>query len=348
MPPLSAALPSLPCAPADLDEFIGRPHSGLSAAVASAPGPFLVLGAGGKLGLHLTIMLQGALQAAGRQERVLAVSRFNSLRGREDFSRFGLETAACDLENPAELAALPEAGTVFFLAGVKFGTQGEPDLLQRLNIAMPALVAERYRRGRIVAFSSGAVYPFTVPPYGATEEMAPAPVGLYAASCLAREEAFVAASRRHGTPTVLIRLNYAVEFRYGVLVDIAEKIQRGEAVDLTMGYVNVIWQGDAVDHSIRALALAATPPAPLNVTGAAVLSVRDVAQRFGRLFGVTPCFTGKEADTALLSDATRSHRLFGPPTVGLDEMIAWTAAWLGRSGSTWGKPTRFERRDGRY
>jgi len=214
---------------------------------------------------------------------------------------------------------------------------------------MPRRVAERYRSARIVAFSSGNVYPFVAPSSGgATEETVPVPMGDYAASCLAREQVFTEVSRRHGTAVTLIRLNYAVEFRYGVLVDIAQKVLQGEPLDVSMGYVNVIWQGDAVADSIRALSLAAAPAVPLNVTGPGILSVRELAERFGREFGRAPHIVGQEADTALLSNASRCHRLFGPPRVSLDQMISWIAAWLVRSGPTWGKPTGFERRNGKF
>lgn len=301
------------------------------------------------MGLHLTLMVQRARQNINCADPVIAVSRFKSLRGREEFEHLGLNTLACDLENPGELDRLPEAGTVFFLAGVKFGTAGAPDLLRRLNSEMPRRVAERFRSARIVAFSSGAVYPWVTPASGgATEATPPGPVGDYAASCVAREHAFAEASQRHHIPVALIRLNYAVEFRYGVLVDIAQKVRQGEPLDVTMGYVNVIWQGDAVADSIRALALAATPAAPLNVTGPGVLSVRELAERFGREFGRAPRIVGQEAATALLSNAARCQQRFGPPRVSLDQMIAWTAAWLVRHGSTWGKPTGFERRSGAY
>ena len=339
----------MPCATEDVEEFISRPTPEVAAALAQADGPVMVLGAGGKLGLHLTLMAHQALRSLKRSNPVIAVSRYNTLRARADFERLGLTTLSCDLEDPDQLLRLPDAGTVFFLAGVKFGTAMAPDLLRRLNVEMPRRVAERYRSSRIVAFSSGAVYPFVLPASGgASESTPPAPVGDYAASCLAREQSFTEISLRHRTPVALIRLNYAVEFRYGVLVDIAQKVLNGEPLDVSMGYVNVICQGDAVADSVQALSLTATPPAPINVTGPGVLSVRELAERFGREFGRPPKIVGKEAETALLSDASYCHRLFGKPRVSLDQMISWTAAWLVRSGQTWGKPTGFERRNGEY
>lgn len=340
---------SLPCAPNEADQFLSRPTPGVLDTLTRTPGPILVLGAGGKMGLHLCAMLRRGLDRLGRADRVLAVSRFTTLRDRDAFTALGVETVACDLADPISIATLPKAPTVFFLAGVKFGTASSPELLRQVNAEMPRLVAKRFGRSRIVAFSSGCVYPFVRPDTrGATEETPVAPVGDYAISCVAREQAFAAASRNDGTPVALIRLNYSVEFRYGVLVDIAQKVRAGEPIDLTTGHVNVIWQSDAIAHAVQAIELAASPAVPINVTGPAVLSVRALAEKFGGLFGRAPCFTGGEADTVWLNNAAQSHRRFGPPVTTLDEMIEWVAAWLEREGETWQKPTGYERRDGRF
>jgi nucleoside-diphosphate-sugar epimerase len=294
-------------------------------------------------------MLQRALAHLGRPADLLAVSRFTTLHDRADFDRHGIATRAADLCDPAALAALPEAPTVFFLAGVKFGTSAAPELLRRINVELPGLVAERFRRSRIVAYSTGCVYPFVRPDSGGATEATPtAPVGDYAASCLGREIAFAEASRRHGTRVVLIRLNYSVEFRYGVLVDLALKVQRGLPVDVTTGYFNVIWQRDGVDHTIRALELAGSPAVPLNITGPEILSVRAVAARCGELFGRPVTFTGQEADTAWLNNAAASHRRFGLPPTSVEQMQRWIVAWLQRGGDTWGKPTAFEQREGKF
>jgi nucleoside-diphosphate-sugar epimerase len=340
---------ALPCPPDAIDAFLGRPTPKAVTAVAALPGPFLVLGAGGKIGLHLCVMLRQALTALGRQDDVIAVSRFQVLRDRADFEQHGILTRACDLTDTAALATLPDAPTVFFLAGVKFGTASAPGLLQKANIEMPRLVAHRFRSSRIVAFSSGCVYPFVRPSSGgATEDTPVEPIGDYAASCVAREEAFAAAAAQHGMPVALIRLNYSVEFRYGLLVDIAEKVLRGQPVDVTTGYFNAIWQRDAVAHTIQSAAIAANPPRPINITGAEVLSVRRVAQRFGELLQRPVQFVGQEADTAWLNNASRSHALFGSPVTSVEEMMGWIAAWLTEVGVTWGKPTGFERRDGQF
>jgi nucleoside-diphosphate-sugar epimerase len=343
------AVSSLPCPPEAVDDFLAEPPPSVVELVARTEGPFQVLGAGGKLGLHVSAMLQRALALAGRRERVRAVSRFRTLRDRAAFEDRGIDTLPCDLGEAASLAALPEAPTVFFLAGVKFGTTGAPDLLHATNVAMPRAVAERFARSRIVAFSSGCVYPF-VPPAsgGATEAMPPRAVGDYAASCVAREQAFTAAAAERSTPIALLRLNYATEFRYGLLLDLAERVWRGEPVDVSMGFANVIWQGDAVAHSILALEVAAAPAVPINITGPDTLAVRTLALRFGELLGRSVAFTGAEADTAWLNNAAWSHRLFGAPRVTLDQMLEWTAAWVRHGGATWGKPTGFERRDGRF
>lgn len=346
--PIPACL-SLPCDPETVDEFIARPSAGAIAALRARPGPVTVLGAGGKMGLHLCLMLRRALDELGRADPVIAVSRFRTLRDRDEFARHGLEVRPCDLESPEEVAALPLTPTVFFLAGVKFGTADSPDLLERLNVMMPRRVAEHYRSATIIAFSTGCVYPFVTPESGgATEAVPPAPNGAYASSCLAREQAFVEASRRHGTPGVLIRLNYSVEFRYGLLLDIAQKVQRGEPIDVTMGHVNVIWQTDALNHAICALDVAASPPVPLNVTGADTLSVRALALRFGELLGQPVQLVGSEAGSAWLNNAARAHRAFGLPATPPAQMMEWVAAWLLQGGETWNKPTGFEKRDGKF
>jgi nucleoside-diphosphate-sugar epimerase len=271
------------------------------------------------------------------------------VNSREAFHSCGVQTHSADLLDPRGLDSLPDLGTVFFLAGMKFGTSDSPETLRRYNEEMPDLVARRFRSSSIVALSTGCVYPFApVESPGCTEEVEPAPPGDYAKSCLGRETAFARVSRENGTPTALIRLNYAVEFRYGVLTDIALKVLHGEPVDLSTGRVNVIWQRDAVEHILCSTRIAASPAVPLNITGAPPISVRDIAHRFGTLFGREASFSGQEESTAWLNDASRSHRLFGPPPTGLDDMISWIAAWLLAGGATHGKPTKFENREGKF
>lgn len=345
---LSPSVSGLPCPPDAVDEFLSRPEPGAAAVVARTPGPFLVLGAGGKLGLHLCAMLRRALDAAGRSDPVIAVSRFRTLRDADAFTSRGVQVLAADLADEAALAALPDAPTVFFLAGIKFGTATAPGLLRAVNVEIPARVARRFAGSRLAAFSSGCVYPFVTPESGGADEGHPlGAVGDYAASCIAREEAFTRAAGP-STPVALLRLNYAVEFRYGVLLDLAQRIWRGEPVDVSTGHVNVIWQSDAVAHAIQALELAGHPAVPVNLTGPGTLRVRDLARQLAAELGREVTFTGHEAPTAWLNNAAASHRRFGAPRVTIGEMIRWTAAWVRSGGVTWGKPTGFERRDGRF
>lgn len=347
---MARALPSLPCTADRIDDWLSEPSAAAIRAAAALQGPVAVLGAGGKMGGHMAAMLRRALDAAGADAtRVVAVSRFSSAASREAFARAGVETVAADLLDEQSLAALPEFHTVYFLAGMKFGTSSDPDSLRRFNEELPAKVAARFPRARLVAFSTGCVYPFVTPESGGSQEDdSVGPTGDYAISCLARERAFAAAATGQGTPVVLIRLNYAVEPRYGVLVDIAQRVLAGEPVDVTMGYVNVIWQRDAVDQILRAVELAASPAAVLNVAGLPIVSVRELAGRFAEIFGRDVVITGREEPTAWLSNPARAHARFGPPTVSLDDAVRWTAAWLAAGGDTLGKPTKFERRDGRY
>ena len=338
-----------PCLPAEADQFLSEPTAGVIEAMGRLHGDYLVLGAGGKMGLHLCMMLRKALAAAGNTARVDAVSRFRSIHDAEEFTRAGIQTLACDLTNPSELEALPQAENIIFMAGAKFGTSGQPGLLRKMNIEMPEMVAGQCKASRITAFSTGCVYSFApVDSMGSSESAATEPTGEYAKSCLGREQAFRRSALEFGTRLALIRLNYSAEFRYGVLLDIAEKVLRDEPVDVTMGHVNLIWQRDAIAHTLMAHELASTAPFILNVTGPTVLKVRDLAARFGEIFGREPVFIGQEAETAWLNDASLSHRLFGLPETSIDQMIEWTAAWLREGQSTFNKPTGFEKRDGNF
>lgn len=343
-------LPFSPPTSEALDEFMSRPSQGVLSALRETEGDIAVLGAGGKMGLHLCLMLQRGLEAIGRSDqRVLAVSRFGSPETRERFEKGGLSVVSADFSEASDLAALPEVPNVFFLAGVKFGTAHAPGLLEKMNVQMPCAVAERFREARIVALSTGCVYSFTSPESGgSTEESEVNPVGDYAISCLGRERAFAEAAMQWGTRSALIRLNYAIDLRYGVLVDIAQKVLSGEPVDVSMGYVNVIWQNDALEHTIQALPRASAPPFVLNVTGPEILKVRDLAERFGDRFGKAATIVGEEAPTAWLNEARKAHGLFGKPSVSIDEMVEWVATWLESGGETLGKPTHFQTRDGKY
>src|SRR5918911_3120788 len=290
-----------------------------------------------------------ALDALGRRDRVIAVSRFSSADAEHRFREAGIETIRCDLVDRTAVAALPDAPNVIFMAGQKFGTSDAPASTWAMNTVVPAITAERYAGSRIVAFSTGNVYPRTpVTRPGPREEDALGPVGEYANSCVGRERVFEYYSERHGTPVAIVRLNYAIDLRYGVLTDVATRVYRGEPVDVQMGYVNVIWQGDANAQAIRCLEHAASPPFVINITGRETLAVRAVAQRFGELLGRPPLIVGEEAPDALLSNAARAELLFGPPTVSVDQMTVWVAEWIRRGGALLGKPTHFESRDGTF
>ncbi|GGA55016.1 epimerase [Edaphobacter acidisoli] len=261
----------------------------------------------------------------------------------------GNDVVEADLLNPDTYSLLPDAPNVVFMAGRKFGSVADQPLTWATNVWMAGLTAQRFHASRIVAFSTGNVYPFTpINSKGATEDTPVAPIGEYAQSALARERIFEYFANTHQIPTLIYRLNYAVDLRYGVLVDIAEKVLREQPVDLTTGYANVIWQGDANSYCLRSFALCDVPARALNVTGLKVLSVREVAENFGRRFGKKPRFTGTESETALLSDASRCASLLGPSTVTEEQLIEMTANWLGAGGMTLGKPTKFERRDGTF
>ena len=348
--------PHRTAAPSDeaaLEEALSCPTPGLCRTFADlGGGDILVLGAGGKMGPTLARMARRALDACGRAgQKVIAVARFTDPAARRGLEAAGVVTVAADLSDRAQVQALPEAADVIFMAGQKFGTVDAPETTWMMNTYVPALVAERYAgpSTRIVAFSTGCVYPNAPVTAGGSRESDPLePVGDYANSCVGRERIFTHFANTLGTRVALFRLNYAIDLRYGVLVDIARKVRDGEPVDVAMGHVNVIWQGDANARALQCLAHAACPPFALNVTGPETVSVRALAHRFGERFGVAPILVGEEAGTALLSDASRSNALFGYPTVPLDTLVGWVADWLARGGRLLNKPTHYETRDGKY
>jgi nucleoside-diphosphate-sugar epimerase len=336
-------------ADAELDEALTRPSERDIAAAAALPGDIVILGAGGKMGPTLARLARRALDAAGSGHRVIAVSRFTTPREADRLAGHGIEVLAADLLDQAAIRTLPDAPHVVLMAGQKFGSTGDPARTWATNAVLPADVARRYASSRIVAFSTGNVYPLSPAPGPGPRESDPVdPVGEYAQSALARERILTFLSRRHETPMALLRLNYAVEPRYGVLRDIADRVRAGRPVPLAMGYVNVIWQGDACSVAWRALASCEVPPFVLNVTGADTLEVRAVAEAFGRHFGVTPSFTGSETGTALLSNAARCHDLFGAPSVPAREAIDRVAAWMLAGGGSLDRPTHFEERGGAF
>ncbi len=312
-------------------------------------GDVAVLGAGGKMGPSLAKLVKRASDAAGMRRRVFAVSRFSDSGSRVDLENAGVETVSCDLLDRGEVSKLPNCENVLFLAGRKFGSSDRTDLTWIMNTIVPVNVADRYRDSRIVAFSTGNVYPFVdADSIGSIESDEPQPRGEYAQSCLGRERMFEYFSRECGTRCLIFRLNYAVDLRYGTLVDIARKVYEGAEVDLTVGHFNAIWQGDANSYALRSLELCESPPRLLNVTGPEIISVREIAEFFARRFGREAVFCGHESGAALLNNASLCHRLLGDPGVKIDELMEWVAHWVEIGGRSLNKPTKFEVSDGKF
>jgi len=328
---------------AELEDFMTRPSAELERDLAGID-EIMVLGIGGKMGPTLARMARRA------GKRVIGVARFSESGLRDKLTAWGIECIACDLLERASLERLPRARNVVFMAGHKFGAAGNPSLTWAMNVGVPFMVAEAFRDSRIVAFSTACVYPYAPITGRGADESVPTtpPPGDYAASCVGREQAFLFGSQRYGTPGRLMRLEYAIDMRYGVLHDVAAKVFAGQPVDISMGHVNVLWQGEANEQALRLLAHCTTPTSPINVSGAEVISVRSLAQEFGKRFGKQPTITGKEAPTAWLVDTAAAQRLLGPPRVPLAAMLDWQADWIARGMPDLGKPTHFETRDGKY
>jgi nucleoside-diphosphate-sugar epimerase len=331
---------------AELEEFMTEPSPELAADLARVDGDIMVLGVGGKMGPTLATLAK----RAAPQKRVIGVARFSEKGLKERLEHAGVECIACDLLDRAGLERLPRAKNVVFMAGHKFGAAGDPSFTWAMNVAVPFMVAETLRGSRIVVFSTACVYPYAeVDGKGAGEEWPTTPPpGDYATSCVGREQAFRYGSQKHGTAGRLVRLEYAIDMRYGVLHDVAVKVFAGQPVDVTMGHVNVIWQGDANAQALRLLAHCTTPTSPLNITGPDVVPVRLLAEEFAQRFGKPANVVGTEAPTAWLIDSSASQRLLGVPRVPLEKMIDWQADWIARGLPGLGKPTHFETRDGKY
>ena len=328
---------------------ISEPDEGVVQMLSTLKGDLLLLGAGGKIGHGLALMAQRAMTQASSDRQVIAVSRFGDPGTRRRFEADGIRTIACDLTDRAAVEELPDASDVVYLVGQKFGTSaGNEATTWMMNAYVPGVVAQRWPGSRIAAYSSGNVYAFAdAGSAGPDESGDVAPLGEYAQSVLGRERVFEYFSGVNGTKVTTIRLNYAQEPRYGVLVDIARQVVAGEPIDVTQGCANVVWAGDVNRVTLRCLDIAESPPRILNLTGPKV-SVRDMAERFGRRLGRTPQFVGSEADTALLGNGDFCWQTFGPPQVGVDQMIDRIAAWLEVGHDTWGKPTHYEVRDGKF
>jgi nucleoside-diphosphate-sugar epimerase len=335
---------------AALEEYLSRPTAADAAAISALNGDLLILGVGGKMGPSLARLARRAVDLAGTRHRIIAVARFNNASLPADLAAQGIETITCDLLEPGALLRLPEIPNVIFMAARKFETAGAEHLTWSVNTFLPGLIAERYRKSRIVAFSTGNVYPLrSISEGGAVESTPLGPVGEYAQSALGRERMFENGSMRWGTSVTILRLNYAVELRYGVLVDIGRAVFECRPISLTMPYVNVIWQRDANSACLRSFPYCQSPPFVLNITGPETLSVRALATEFGRHFGIEPIFLpDDEGSSALLSNATKAHALFGYPTVSPTEMIEWIADWIRQGGVMLNKPTHFQTRDGKF
>jgi hypothetical protein len=342
-------LPEVIESEAALDEVLTRPSARLVEFMRTLPSPLVILGAAGKMGPTLAVLARRAAEAAGHRLTVIAVSRFSDERVRSWLTERGVQTIACDLLDRRAVAGLPDAANVIYLAGLKFGTATQPARTWATNTLAPALVSEHYARGRIVALSTGNVYPLA--PFagsGSAEGDPLTPLGEYSNSCVGRERIFEYYSARNATPMALIRLSYAVELRYGVLADIARRVYAGEAIDVTNSRFQCIWQGDANEMIIRALGLAGVPPFSLNLTSTALYSIRGTALRFGELLGRPVKFSGAEMATGLFSNTDRLLARLGGPATPVEAVIRWTAHWIAQGGRSLNKPTHFEVRDGEY
>lgn len=326
-----------------------KPSDALLSAITRLDGDIIILGVGGKMGPSLARLAKEAVDTVGIKKDVIGVARFSEPGLQEELEQHGIKTYATDLLDDSQLQKLPNVKNVLYLAGTKFGTTGKESFTWAMNSYLPGRVAEKFKDSRIVVFSTGNVYPLTpVDSGGPTESHVPAPIGEYAQSCLGRERIFQYFSTKNNTPTLIYRLNYANDVTYGVLLDIAKAVKEQRPIDLRMGYVNVIWQGEANDFAVRCLHHCTAPANILNITGAETAAVRDIAQEFGNLLHTTPKFINEEQSTALLSNASKSFRLFGPAKVSLQQMIEVIAAWVTTGGKTLDKPTHFQEREGKF
>lgn len=332
-----------------LEQELLKPSDALVSDISKIDGDIILLGVGGKMGPSMAKLARRAILSAGINKRIIGISRFSEAGTREELEAEGIETISADLLNEKQLAALPDAANILYLAGTKFGTTGKEPFTWAMNSYLPGRVAERYKNSRIVAFSTGNVYPFTpVSSGGLSEEHLPAPVGEYGQSCLGRERIFQYFSERYQIPTLIYRLNYSIDLRYGVMLEIAKSVIEGKAIDLTTGNVNVIWQGDANEIAIRSFLHCDVPANILNVTGPETLSVKWLAEQFGLILGKEPQFINEVQPNALLSNASKAHQLFGYPRVTVRQMIEMTVAWLQGGGKTINKPTHFQERKGQF
>ncbi len=336
----------------ELEDALSEPSLPVAEAMARLKGDIMVLGVGGKMGPSLARMAKRASDAAGVKRRVIGVSRFTTAEQQEKLNNYGIETIACDLLNTAALENLPEIPNIVYMAGMKFGSTGNESATWMMNTVLPASVCCKFSTSKIVAFSTGNIYGLVPPTKPSIETDTPNPAGEYAMSCLGRERVFKYHCKKNQTPVAIIRLNYACDLRYGVLVDLAQKLFAGQPIDLGMAWFNTIWQGDANAMALCSFeqldSTSVGTPFIINVTGPELLHVREVAETLGVRVGKKPSFTGTESETALVSNATRACELFGQPIVSTQELIEWVGDWIVLGGETLNKPTHFESRDGRF
>lgn len=333
----------------ELEEVLTRPSSSLVEFIRTVSSPLLILGAGGKMGPTLAVLARRAADAAGHKLEIVAVSRFSDAGSRRWLEERGVKVLGCDLLDGQGVSRLPDAENLIYLVGLKFGTSQNPAATWAMNTLVPARACERFPRSRIVALSTGNVYPLSeVKRGGSVESDALTPLGEYANAAVARERIFEFHSQRNGTALALLRLFYAVELRYGVLADIARRVHAGQPIPLANGSFNCIWQGDANEMILRALAMVASPPLVWNLCRSEIFSVRQIAVRLGELLGREPVFSGSESATALTANAARICSELGTPRTAVDVMLRWTAHWVKQGGRDLGRPTHFEVRDGNY
>lgn len=333
----------------ELELKLSEPSPELVKDISSLKGDILILGVGGKMGPSLAKLAIRAIKKAGLNKKVIGVSRFSEEGLRSELEECGIETIAIDLLDDVQLQSLPDVENIIYMAGKKFGTAGNEHVTWAMNAYLPGRVGEKFRNSRIVVFSSGNIYPFvSYGSGGATEAQPPDPIGEYAQSCLGRERIFEHYSHKYKIPMLIYRLNYAIDMRYGTLLEIAKLVQEEKDIDLKNGHINIIWQGDANEIAIRSLLQCSTPPKKLNVTGPETLSVRWIAGEFGKMFSKNPRFINDEQPTALLNNASLSHRIFGYPKVSVMEMMEMTANWVKNGRTTLNKPTHFQERSGKY
>ena len=332
-----------------LDEVLSVPSQAVIEMMKRLDGDLMILGINGKMGLTLGRQALNAIKASGVNKKVIGVSRFTDTDGREKLEEWGIETIACDLLDRDSVDKLPQVKNIIFMAGRKFGTTGSEELTWAMNTLVPANVGSHFRDSRIVVFSTGCVYPLVnMTSGGSIETDAPAAVGEYANSCLGRERAFEYSSKAYGAPTLLLRLNYAVDLRYGVLHDIAQQINNGDPVNNSVAYFNVLWQGDANAYALLALEQTASPAVPLNITGPETVSITYVATKLAELLGKPLKFVGEAGERSYLNNAAKSFSLFGYPRISLDQIIRWQAEWVKQGNRSLNKPTHFEVNDGKF